>query len=130
MQSIYDLTYEKLQEVFIENSMKKYRADQCFKWLYRKLASSFDVMSDLSKADISFLKENYYINTLELVDKQIAKDDTTKYLFKLNDDALIETVLMHYPFGRLYVLQVRWAVIWAACFVLLGYLKTKKSNKW
>ncbi|MGB4613577.1 MAG: 23S rRNA (adenine(2503)-C(2))-methyltransferase RlmN [Erysipelotrichaceae bacterium] len=127
MQSIYDLTYEKLQEVFIENSMKKYRADQCFKWLYRKLASSFDVMSDLSKADISFLKENYYINTLELVDKQVAKDDTTKYLFKLNDDALIETVLMHYPFGKVVCVTSQVGCNMGCLFCASGLLKKQRN---
>ena len=127
MKSIYDLTYEKLQIMFLENSMKKYRSDQCFQWLYRKQIDSFDKMSDLGKETIEWLKNNFYIETLKLVDKQVAKDKTTKYLFELSDGALIETVLMHYSFGKSVCITSQVGCNMGCTFCASGLLKKTKK---
>lgn len=127
MKSIYDLTYDKLQNIFVENSMKKYRADQCFQWLYRKLVSNFDDMSDLGKSTIEWLKKDYYIDTLKLVDKQVAQDKTTKYLFELSDGALIETVLMHYSFGKSVCVTSQVGCNMGCSFCASGLLKKQRD---
>ncbi|NLC96939.1 MAG: 23S rRNA (adenine(2503)-C(2))-methyltransferase RlmN [Erysipelotrichaceae bacterium] len=127
MKSIYDLTYEKLQIMFLENSMKKYRSDQCFQWLYRKQIDSFDKMSDLGKETIEWLKNNFYIETLKLVDKQVAKDKTTKYLFELSDGALIETVLMHYSFGKSVCITSQVGCNMGFTFCASGLLKKQRN---
>ncbi len=127
MKSIYDLTYDKLQETFLENGMKKYRSDQCFQWLYRKGVSSFEQMSDLGKPAIEWLNTNYYLETLQLVEKQVAKDKTTKYLFKLSDGALVETVLMHYSFGKSVCVTSQVGCNMGCTFCASGLLKKQRN---
>ncbi|MCI6272801.1 MAG: 23S rRNA (adenine(2503)-C(2))-methyltransferase RlmN [Erysipelotrichaceae bacterium] len=127
MQSIYDFTYEKLQEMFINNGMKKYRSEQCFNWIYRKMVDSFEQMSDLGKENIEFLKNNFYIDTLTLVSKQVAKDKTTKYLFKLKDGYTIETVLMHFSFGKSVCVTSQVGCNMGCKFCASGLLKKQRN---
>ena len=57
-------------------------------------------MTNVSKNTISHLKENFEFGHLDMVDKQVSSDGTTKYLFKLYDSKLIETVLMRHNYGN------------------------------
>jgi len=56
-------------------------------------------MTNLSLDLRQKLKENYMIDNFKIEKKLISKDGTKKYLFKLNDDNFIETVLMQYHHG-------------------------------
>ena len=96
--SIYDLTLNDLEEYLINNNEKKYRALQIFEWLYQKRVGSFDDMTNLGKELIEKLKNTFIINRLEI--KKIEEDiDVNKYLFKLNDNESIESVLMRHNYG-------------------------------
>lgn len=62
--------------------------------------NSFDEMSNVSAKIISHLKENFTIDRLKMIDKQVSMDGTTKYLFELEDGKKIETVLMRHNYGN------------------------------
>lgn len=100
MKNIYDLTLDELASYFESIGDKKFRATQIFEWLYRMRVDSFDEMTNVSKKLIEHLKENFEFTKLELVTKQVSTDGTTKYLFRLNDGKLIETVLMRHNYGN------------------------------
>src|SRR5205809_841273 len=51
-------------------------------------------MSNLPKALRSLLRENYALHSLELVRKQGSRDTTQKFLWRLHDNSLIESVLI------------------------------------
>lgn len=97
--SIYDLTYDQLEAWLLEHNEKRFRAPQIWDWLYVKRADSFDEMTNLSKKNIQLLKNSFSMGTLETEIAQKAKDGTTKYLFRLSDGNLIETVLMPHEYG-------------------------------
>ncbi|XMB85614.1 23S rRNA (adenine(2503)-C(2))-methyltransferase RlmN [Mycoplasmatota bacterium WC44] len=97
---IYNYTYKDLEEYFLSINEKKFRASQIFEWLYKKRVKDFSLMSNLKKDLIEHLEENFKITDLELVDKQVSKDGTVKYLFELEDKNTIETVLMRYEWGN------------------------------
>ena len=98
MKSIYSLTKKQLEDYFVSNNDKKFRAIQIFEWLYRKQVTSFDDMTNVNKQTIQKLKEDFIINTIKIVKKQEDKD-VKKYLFELNDGNKIETVLMYHDYG-------------------------------
>lgn len=98
--NIYDYTLEHLQEYFKLNNEKPFRATQVFEWLYRFRVKSFEEMTNISKSTINLLKENFTLEPLELVTKQVSSDGTVKYLFRLSDMKLIETVLMRHNYGN------------------------------
>ena len=98
MKSIYSLTRKQLEDYFISNNDKKFRATQIFEWLYRKQISSFDDITNVNKETINKLKEDFEINNLNIVRKQEDKD-VKKYLFELKDGNKIESVLMYHDYG-------------------------------
>lgn len=97
--SIYGLTQDQLTAWMLEHGEKKFRATQIWDWLYVKRAGSFDDMTNLPKKGIQLLKDHFVMATLEEQIAQKAKDGTTKYLFRLTDGNLIETVLMPHEYG-------------------------------
>ena len=98
MKSIYDFTREKLEEFFIGQNEKKFKAIQVYEWLYKKRISSFEEMQNISKTTIQLLKENFLIDKLNLLASQ-SDVDVDKYLFELKDQNKIEAVLMHHDYG-------------------------------
>ena len=98
MKSIYSITREKLEEYFINNNDKKFRATQIFEWIYRKKVSSFDEITNINKESIKKIKEDFYFNKLKIITVQEDKD-VKKYLFELSDGNKIESVVMYHDYG-------------------------------
>jgi len=74
-------------------------------------------MTNLSKDLREKLKERAYINRLEVIKKFVSKiDGTIKYLFKLNDGNIIESVLMQYLHGYSACISSQVGCKWDANF--------------
>ena len=99
MQGIKEYTLDGLKEVFNSIGEKPYRAEQVYFWIYKERAESFDEMTNLSLELREKLKKVFYIEKLELLEKQESRDGTKKYLFKLPTSDAIESVLMKYNHG-------------------------------
>lgn len=98
---IKSLTLPELSASLAELGEKGFRAKQIYEWTHKKLAASFDDMTNLSKDLREKLKEHYVLTLIEPVDKRTsASDGTCKYLFKLQDNCVIESVLMKYKHGN------------------------------
>lgn len=97
--SIYGLTLEQLTAWLIKYDHKKGRVLKVWDWLYQKRVSDFSEMVDVNKECLELLADNFTIRTLSEHIKQEASDGTTKFLFKLDDGNLIETVLMRHDYG-------------------------------
>lgn len=98
---IKSLNIKELQELLENMGEKKFRAKQIYEWLHVKLAEDFDEMTNISKDLKLKLRENCYITALEPVEVLTSKiDGTQKYLFRLSDGNVIESVLMKYKFGN------------------------------
>ena len=96
---LLSFTMEELRHEAETLHWPSFRGEQIFEWL-QKGATSFDEMTNLSVDQRQVLKESYHINRLKMIDKQVStQDGTTKYLFQLEDDQLIESVLMLYRHG-------------------------------
>jgi 23S rRNA (adenine2503-C2)-methyltransferase len=91
---IKSLTIEELRSRFAEWKQPAYRVEQLLKWLYEQRVTSWEAMSNLPKSLRDLLRENYSLRTLELVRKQGSRDTTQKFLWRLEDHALIESVLI------------------------------------
>lgn len=80
---------------------KAFRAKQIYEWLHKKGALSFEEMSNIPLALRERLGEDCSINSLKTEKKYVSGiDGTVKYLFELEDGALIESVAMKYEHGR------------------------------
>src|SRR3954453_21395467 len=63
-------------------------------WLYTHRVTSWDAMTNLPKPLRDLLRANFSLQTLELVRKQGSRDTTQKFLWRLSDHSLIESVLI------------------------------------
>ena len=91
---IKSFTREELVAQFKYWNLPGYRVDQVLKWLYEKRASTWAEMTNLPKALRDQLAQHYSLHALELVRKQGSHDTTQKFLWKLSDGAMIESVLI------------------------------------
>ena len=101
MTDIKSLTLSELTQEMESIGEKKFRAAQIYSWLHERLVDDFDEMTNLSKGLREKLKENYELPHLALVRVQTSKlDETSKFLFRLSDGNVIESVLMKYHHGN------------------------------
>jgi len=91
---IKNFTLNELQEDIKNSGVEKYRATQLFDLLYKKGIEDFREMLSLPAPFRDLLQENYYISKIDLAKLAKSKDQTEKYLFKLEDENLIENVLI------------------------------------
>jgi 23S rRNA (adenine2503-C2)-methyltransferase len=96
-QKILDLAYSQLKELVCSLGEPAYRADQILWWIYGKLATSFEEMTDLPQPLRQRLAEVASLSGLIPIDERIsANGQTRKVLFKLDDGRTIEASLMLY----------------------------------
>lgn len=99
MKNIYDLTYEEMEEYFLNIGSKKFHAMQLFTWLYEKRVESYSEVTNIKKELLDNISMDYSIDRLKIV--SIEEDvDVSKYLFELYDGEHIEAVLMRHDYGN------------------------------
>ena len=91
---IKSLTREELEAHFKSWGEPAWRVTQLLDWLYIRRATGWDAMTNLPKGLREKLRENFSLPTIELVRKQGSPDTTQKFLWRLADHSLIESVLI------------------------------------
>lgn len=91
------MTYTKLCEFLTANGEKKSRAEVIFDALYRKNAANLSEIEIPEKAK-KLITDNFDIPTFECIDISDGAS-AVKYLFRLSDGNLVETVLMRHEYG-------------------------------
>lgn len=95
------LDYEELQKALEELGQKAFRARQMYQWFHEKLADTPEEMTNIPDSLKKALSVQYQCTNLEILDVLTSKaDGTQKYLFRLNDGNVIESVLMKYRHGN------------------------------
>lgn len=98
---IKSLFLPELEQEIREMGDKPFRAKQIYQWIHQKLVTDFDEMTNLSRDLREKLKNHFSLTALEPVDVKISKfDGTRKYLFRLSDGNVIESVWMKYHHGN------------------------------
>ena len=126
MQNIYGITFEELENYFIKNNDKKFKATQVYNWVYKKRINSFEEMRNVSKDTINTMKEKFYFSKLDIIDKRTDKD-TAKYLFRLNDNEKVEAVVMYHDYGTSICISTQVGCNMGCKFCESGRLKKKRN---
>lgn len=95
--NIYDLDIDDLEKYFLSIGDKKFHAKQLFTWLYEK-KKTLDEITDIKKETKEKMKKDFSFKKLDIIKKE-NDTDVAKYLFKLEDNQLIEAVLMNHDYG-------------------------------
>lgn len=98
MNNIFNLPFENLENYFESINEKKYRATQLYDYLYKKRTYNLDSMTNISKELRDKISKEFDFSFIEIIKKQV-DIDVKKYLFKLKDGNLIESVLMYHNYG-------------------------------
>ncbi len=94
--SLIGLSREQLRNALaaadVPEKQLRMRTNQLWSWLYARGATQWDTMTDVSKGLRATLAKLYTLDRLEVADAQFSDDGTRKYLFRMADGQLVETV--------------------------------------
>jgi 23S rRNA (adenine2503-C2)-methyltransferase len=91
------LTREELRQALIEAGVcppekARMRASQVWRWIHHYGVVDFDLMSDIGKDTRAALAEAFTLARPEIVERQVSKDGTRKWLIRTAPGIEIETV--------------------------------------
>lgn len=93
------LTLEELKIYLKELGYPQFRANQIYGWIHKKLIRNVDEMTNIPKDLKEILRKDFI--SLEVVERFESKmDGTNKFVFRLNDGNVIESVFMPYKHGN------------------------------
>lgn len=105
--NLYEMEFPQLENFVVEElEQPKFRAKQLWQWLWQKNAASFNEMTSISKNLRAALANSCSLPQPEIVATRKAEDNTIKFLLKLADGKLVETVLIP---STNRAGQIRWA---------------------
>ncbi len=126
-ESIYGLTLDQLVVWLMDYGHKKSRSLQVWDFLYRKRVTYFSEMMDVNKECLQLLEDHFVLQSFNLHLKQESADGTIKFLFRLKDDNLIETVLMKPKFGLSACVTTQVGCNMGCSFCASGLLSKKRD---
>lgn len=91
---IHACTREDLESFLRESREPAFRLEQILAWVHTHRAGSWEEMSNLPKSLRSRLAQHFTFTLPTLVQCQGSADTTQKFLWRLNDGALVESVLI------------------------------------
>jgi 23S rRNA (adenine2503-C2)-methyltransferase len=89
---IKTLSRAGLEDALRDLGEPAWRVSQLVRWLYQRGVASFDEMTDLPAAVRETLDACLSLSVPEVVERQVSTDGTRKYLLRLADGVMIETV--------------------------------------
>ena len=93
-------TPTQLENLMRDMGEKAFHGRQLFKWLYKLRQYDLTMIIDLSKELRQKLDIAYHFEGLNLEREDVSEDGTRKFLFKLDDGLLVESVMIPEDGGR------------------------------
>lgn len=92
MSTVFDYSFAGIEELVASLGQPKFRAKQLVEWLYKHAAQSYDEMTNLPATLRYKLADIAPLTVPQIVDQQVSRDGTQKYLLRLHDGCEVETV--------------------------------------
>ncbi|MGH8492336.1 MAG: 23S rRNA (adenine(2503)-C(2))-methyltransferase RlmN [Moraxellaceae bacterium] len=92
--NLLGLTREQMEDYFLSIGEKKFRAQQVIKWIHQLGVDDFEQMTNVSKTLRLKLAEVAEIRAPEVVHREYSADGTRKWVMKVGDNSMVETVLI------------------------------------
>ncbi len=91
-QHLFELAPLALRQWLVASGQQRFRADQLLDWMYAKLVTSLDEMTNLSKALRQWLVEHAELYRSTVAAEDVSEDGTRKLLLRWSDGNYVETV--------------------------------------
>ncbi|MCC6373306.1 MAG: 23S rRNA (adenine(2503)-C(2))-methyltransferase RlmN [Moraxellaceae bacterium] len=98
--NLLGLTRTQMEDFFVSIGEKKFRAAQVVKWIHQLGVDNFEEMSNVSKALRTKLANIAEIRPPEVIYKEFSNDGTRKWVLKVGENTMVETVLIPAEGGR------------------------------
>ena len=92
--NLRDLSHPELEALVLRLKEQRFRAEQLFRWVHGRGATTLEEMSDVSRALKERLAPEVRIGELAVDLAQLSQDGTRKLRLRTEDDRLIESVLI------------------------------------
>jgi 23S rRNA (adenine2503-C2)-methyltransferase len=127
--NLFGLDRAGLEAVMAELGEPAYRARQLYVWLYRRRVRDLAAMTDLGKGLRARLESGFEVRWPEVAAHDVSRDGTIKYLFRLDDDATIESVLIPEERRRTICISTQAGCPLKCAFCLTGIAGYKRNLK-
>lgn len=97
MRILLDYSLKELEDIMLEMGEPKYRAKQLQDGLY--MGKTINEISNISNELKEKLQREFISQPALIMDKKLSVDGTIKFIFRLYDKNIIESVLMKYEYG-------------------------------
>lgn len=98
--NLLGMNRSQLEEYFISIGEKKFRATQVMKWIHQLGVDDFESMTNISKSLREKLAQKAEIRAPEVVYRNFSADGTRKWVLKVGNGSMVETVLIPAAGGR------------------------------
>ena len=115
-----ELERSALEEALAARGHQRFRARQIYRWIYRHGVTAPDAMTDLSRELRATLAEAFTISTPTIVERERSIDGTEKFLLRLADGRLIESVFIPDTPAMTFCLSTQVGCAMACAFCLTG----------
>lgn len=121
------LSKHELESFILKEGLPAFRSRQLLHWIYERYAQSINEITEFTKELKERLSEKAYISNLALLDRQVSKDGTEKFLFGLEDGESIESVLIPDKDRLTLCISSQAGCAMACRFCLTGELKLTRN---
>ena len=90
--NLLDADNSSLESFFAILGERKFRSSQVIQWIHKSGVVEFDRMTNLSKNLRELLAQKAFVTLPDMFEEKQSSDGCIKWLFKLNDNNIIETV--------------------------------------
>lgn len=123
--NIYDLTFEQMEHFLEEHGDKKSRAEAIFRSLYADCAERISDIKVSSHA-LAILEKKFELENPECI-SEIDGENAVKFLFRLSDGNLIESVLMRHEYGNSVCISTQAGCNMGCAFCRSGRMKKVRN---
>ena len=117
---IRGLMLNELKDIMLKEGFPPFRAKQLFHWIHHQNVDSFQEMTNLPKSLINWLDSIYFLKQMKCIKNQKSQDGSEKFLFQLDDNHLIESVLIRSLKRNTICLSSQVGCLWHCLFCASG----------
>ncbi len=117
---IKELTIDELRGMLVQEGFPAFRARQIYDWIYLKNVDSFQKMMNVPVKIITLLESVFILDQMKPVTRQVSRDGSEKFLFKLKDNHLIESVMIRGNKRNTLCLSSQVGCLWHCLFCASG----------
>ncbi|MCS6905689.1 MAG: 23S rRNA (adenine(2503)-C(2))-methyltransferase RlmN [Bacteroidia bacterium] len=121
------LSLEELINFFKNLGLPSYRAQQVYKWIWKKNVSTFTQMTDINKNLRQILEKEFFIAQASVVASYQSVDGSVKLQIKLPDNKIVETVLIPSKDRVTVCVSSQVGCSLGCTFCATGYMKMQRN---